>query len=64
MRKDIIAMSKKEIRRIPIIHRAMEKRLTQVKAAEMLDLSDRHHQTQNQNQKQSQYFFSFLLPPD
>lgn len=41
MRKDIIAMSKKELRRIPIIHRVMEKRLTQVKAAEMLDLSDR-----------------------
>jgi len=41
MRKDIIAMSKKELRRIPIIHRVMEKRLTQVKAAEMLDLSSR-----------------------
>jgi len=41
MRKDIIAMSKKELRRIPIIHRVMEKRLSQVKAAEMLDLSDR-----------------------
>lgn len=42
MRKDIITMSKKEIRRLPIIHKVMEKRLTQVKAAEMLDLSDRH----------------------
>ena len=41
MRKDIIAMSKMELRRIPIIHRVMEKRLTQIKAAEMLDLSDR-----------------------
>jgi len=41
MRKDIIAMSKKELRRIPIIHRVMEKRLTQVKAAEMLDISGR-----------------------
>jgi hypothetical protein len=41
MRKDIIAMSKKELRRLPVIHKAMDKRLTQVKAAEMLDLSDR-----------------------
>ena len=41
MKKDIIAMSKKELRRLPIIHRVMEKRLTQVKAAEMLDLCDR-----------------------
>jgi len=41
MRKDIIAMSRKELRRLPVIHKVMEKRLTQVKAAEMLDLSDR-----------------------
>ncbi|MBU0580666.1 MAG: ISNCY family transposase [Candidatus Margulisbacteria bacterium] len=41
MRKDIIIMSKKEIKRLPIIHKVMDKRLTQVGAAEMLDLSDR-----------------------
>lgn len=41
MRKDIIAMSKKEFKRLPILHKVMERRLTQVKAAEMLDLSDR-----------------------
>ena len=41
MRKDIIAMSKKELRRLPVIHRVIEKRLTQIKAAEMLDLCDR-----------------------
>jgi len=41
MRKDIIKMSRKELRRLPIIHKTMEKRLTQVKAAEILDLSDR-----------------------
>jgi transposase len=41
MRKDIIAMSKKELRRLPVIHKVMEKRLAQVKAAEMLDLSAR-----------------------
>lgn len=41
MRKDVITMSKKELKRLPIIHRVIEKRLTQVKAAEMLDLSDR-----------------------
>lgn len=34
-------MSKKELRRLPVIHKVMEKRLTQVKAAEMLDLCDR-----------------------
>jgi transposase len=34
-------MSKKELRRLPVIHRVMENRLSQVKAAEMLDLSDR-----------------------
>lgn len=41
MRKDIVTMSKKELKRLPIIHRVMEKRLSQVKAAEMLGLSDR-----------------------
>ncbi|MBU1613613.1 ISNCY family transposase [Patescibacteria group bacterium] len=41
MRKDIITMSKRELRRLPVIHKVMEKRLTQVKAAEMLDLCDR-----------------------
>ena len=41
MKKDIVAMSKKELARLPIIHKTMEKRLTQVKAAEMLSLSDR-----------------------
>lgn len=41
MRKDIIAMSKRELKRLSILHKAMEKRLTQIKAAEMLDLSDR-----------------------
>jgi hypothetical protein len=41
MKKDIITMSKKEFKRLPILHKVMERRLTQVKAAEMLDLSDR-----------------------
>jgi len=41
MRKDNITMSRKELRRLPIIHKTMDKRLSQVKAAEMLDLSDR-----------------------
>jgi len=41
MRKDIVTMSKKELRRLPVINKVMERRLTQVKAAEMLDLSDR-----------------------
>jgi len=41
MKKDNITMSRKELRRLPIIHKTMDKRLTQVKAAEMLDLCDR-----------------------
>ena len=41
MRKDNITMSRKELRRLPIIHKTMDKRLSQVKAAEMLDISDR-----------------------
>lgn len=41
MRKDIIKMSRKELTRLPILHKVMERRLTQVQAAEMLDLSDR-----------------------
>ena len=41
MRKDIITMSRRELRRLPVIHKVMEKRLTQMKAAEMIDLSDR-----------------------
>ena len=42
MRTDIITMSKEELRRLPVIHKAIDKRLTQVKVAEMLDLSERH----------------------
>ena len=38
MKKDNITMSRKELRRLPIIHKTMDKRLTQAKAAEMLDL--------------------------
>lgn len=41
MKKDIITMSKKELARLPIIHKVMEKRLTQVKAAQMLTLCER-----------------------
>jgi hypothetical protein len=41
MKKDIIQMSRKELGRLPIVHKVMEKRLTQLKASEMLDLSDR-----------------------
>lgn len=41
MKKDVITMSRKEVRRLPIIHKVINKRLTQVNAAELLDLSDR-----------------------
>ena len=41
MKKDIIAMSRKELERLPIIHKAMNKCLTQVKAAEMIGICER-----------------------
>jgi len=41
MKKDVVTMSKEELRRLPILHKVMEKRLTQIKAAEMLNLCDR-----------------------
>jgi len=41
MREDIIAMSKRELKQLSVIHKVMDKRLTQIKAAELLDLSDR-----------------------
>lgn len=41
MRKDIVTMSKRELRRLSIVHKVLEKRLTQVKAAELLELCDR-----------------------
>lgn len=41
MEKDIIIMSKKELARLPIIHKAMENRLPQKEAAILLDLSVR-----------------------
>lgn len=41
MRKDIITMSKKEIERLRIIHRVMDKRLTQVEAGEMVGITER-----------------------
>jgi hypothetical protein len=40
-RKDIISMSVKELRRVSIIHKVVDKELTQVKAAEVLGLSAR-----------------------
>lgn len=41
MKKDIITMSKKELKRLPIIHKVMEKRVLQLKAAEILGITDR-----------------------
>lgn len=38
---ETVIMSKKELDRIPIIHKTIEKRLTQIEAAKLLDLSDR-----------------------
>ena len=39
--KDMIAMSQGDLRRLAVIHKAIDKRVTQVEAAGMLDLSDR-----------------------
>jgi transposase len=41
MREDIITLSKKELERLPVIHKAMEKRIKQVEAAKMLGITDR-----------------------
>lgn len=42
MAEDIIKMSFKEIERLKIIHKVLDKQVTQVKAAEVLGLSERH----------------------
>jgi transposase len=39
--KDMIAMSQEDLRRLGVIHKVADKRVTQVEAAAMLDLSDR-----------------------
>ena len=39
--KDMIAMSQVDLRRLEVIHKAIDKSVTQVEAAEILDLSDR-----------------------
>jgi transposase len=39
--KDMIAMSQEDLRRLAVIHKAIDKRVTQVEAAGILDLSDR-----------------------
>lgn len=41
MSKDIINMTKTELERLRVLHRVMEKELTQVKAAEILGISER-----------------------
>ena len=39
--KDMIAMSQEDLRRLAVIHKAIDKRVTQVEVAGILDLSDR-----------------------
>ena len=39
--KDMIAMSQEDLRRLGVIHKVIDKRVTQVEAAGILDLSDR-----------------------
>jgi len=40
-RKDIIMIRQKELRRLHVIHRVLDGEITQVKASEMLSLSER-----------------------
>ena len=40
--KDIIIMSTKELKRLPVIHNVINRQLTQLEAANILGLSDRH----------------------
>ncbi|MEK6816818.1 MAG: ISNCY family transposase, partial [Nanoarchaeota archaeon] len=39
--KDMIAMSQEDLRRLAVVHKVIDKRVTQVEAAGILDLSDR-----------------------
>jgi hypothetical protein len=39
--KDIITMSRKEAKRLHIIHQALEKTLTHIEASSLIGLSDR-----------------------
>lgn len=45
MAKEIIAMSKKEIDRLRILHRIMDKQMSQVYGAKLLGISDRQIRT-------------------
>ncbi len=39
--KDMITMSRREAKRLHIIHQALDKKITQGEAAELIDVSDR-----------------------
>ncbi len=41
MNKEYITLSQKEVRRLKILHKVMEGDVTQIKAAEILGISDR-----------------------
>jgi DNA-binding protein Fis len=41
MKEDMVTMSIREIERLRIVHKVMERRSTQVKAAEMMGVTDR-----------------------
>jgi len=41
-KEDIISMNTKELKRLPIIHKVLDKELTQSEASEILNLCDRH----------------------
>ena len=40
--KDIIMATQEELKRLNIIHKVLDKRITQIEAAGILDLTDRH----------------------
>jgi predicted DNA-binding protein (UPF0251 family) len=42
MHEDIITMSKRELERYPVIERSLKREITQAKAGELLELSERH----------------------
>ena len=42
VREDIIRMSLRDLRRLKIVHKALDRRITQKTASSMLDLSERH----------------------
>ena len=49
--KDIIMATQEELKRLNVIHKVLDKRITQAEAAGILDLTDRHISRTSQQQQ-------------